>query len=952
MKSNKFYKKKKSSFKNFREKAPIIITSIILYLCISSSTIKAQQNKSSIHSNASYAEKIYLQLDKTTYVTGSTIWFKSIITDAVTHAPTTLSKILYVELIDQDKRILAKKLIKIENGIGQGFFDLDKDFKKGSYLVRAYTQWNKNFDSDFIFEQYIYLFHTEQKKEPITNLTLLKDSKKVNRLQAFIDPLLIDFEHKRELTVFVKLNDQKDTLTLKKMDNGQYFIDYPIERDSEYATLEIQTKNEKTYSRTFILNKEYVDLQFFPESGELVHGLNNKIGFKAVNPNGKGTIVRGEIVDEKGTVITSFRSNILGMGSFILKGVQDGKSYYARLFNSVSKEESKRYSLPKVASKGNIISMIRNDNNILLTVASNYLKNDNMFLRLAHRGTTQYSKNISLKNGPFTILIPNKFLPEGIISATLMDSNKRPIAERLYFNQRQEKRINLDITTNKKSYTKREQTHLDIQATDSVGKPINANLSLLVINKEPLGKSQSLRQNILSYYLLDSELRGKIENPGFYFNSPRDMQYHLDALMLTQGWRKYHYAKPLGKLLYKPEKNLSITGVIKRNPYRKTKKVNISMMTLGKSGNIYSKEIGTFNNFQFDLDDEYGDRIGVTIQTTGEKGKKGRYPVTLQKEKSPPINFNHYKSIETINDSTFQTFIEKEIAYDKVLKNFLERFDNQLLDEVVLSNYKMTPNRKKVMEKWGKPDLVIDGKELVEKIQKWSYGIYSIIEFNYPEKITIHHSLPDLIINNHKSGSPDPAHVSAFFERQIRFGKVRFPKPFAKIKGSDMTLVVIDGIPVKYIVEYPDIASIPTKAIKSFELIRCSKNRSIWEETTFRGTPYKGSFCMGIIAIYTHAGKGLAGTRTPKGITYTSTPVFSSPREFYAPKYDSKNINDSSPDLRSLVEWKPILKTGNLGKVTASYFNADNIGKMIVVVEAISGNGEIGYKEIVYEVNE
>lgn len=928
----------------------LIVTTIIFFLCTLSTTIEAQQNNTDINSNASYAEKIYLQLDKSAYATETTIWFKAIVTDAITHAPTTLSKILYAELIDQDKKVLAKKLIKIENGIGQGFFDLDKELKKGSYLVRAYTQWNKNFGSDFIFEQYIYLFHIDQKKEPITNLTLLKDPTKTNRLQASIDPLLIDPEHKRKLTVFVKLNDQKDTLTLKKMDDGKYFIDYPLESDSEYATLEIQTQNEKTYSKTFILNKEYVDLQFFPESGELVHGLNNKIGFKAVNPNGKGKIVQGEIIDEQGTSVASFRSNILGMGSFIIKGVQDGKSYHARLFNSLSKEESKRYPLPKVASKGNILSMSRNDNSILLTVASNYLKNDNMLLRISHRGTIQYLKNISLKNGTYTLLIPNKLLPEGIISGVLMNSNKQPVAERLYFNQRPEKRINIDITTNKEIYSKRESTRLDIQATDSVGKPINANLSLLVINKEQLGKSQSLRQNILSYYLLDSELRGKIENPGFYFNSPRDIQYHLDVLMLTQGWRKYHYAKPLGKLLYKPEKNLSITGVIKRNPYRKTKKVNISMMTFGKSGNIYSKEIGTFNNFQFDLDDEYGDQIGVTIQTTGEKGKKERYPVTLQKEKSPPINFNHYKSIETVNDSTFQTFIEKEIVYDKVLKNFSERFDNQLLDEVVLSNYKLTPNRKKVMEKWGKPDLVIDGKELVEKIQKWSYGIYSIIEFNYPEKITIHHSLPDLIIENHKSSSPDPAHVSAFFERQIRFGKVRFPKPFAKIKGSDMTLVVIDGIPVKYIVEYPDIASIPTKAIKSFELIRCSKNRSIWEEATFRGTPYKGSFCMGIIAIYTHAGKGLAGTKTPKGITYTSMPVFSSPREFYTPKYDNKNINDSSPDLRSLVEWKPILKTDRLGKVTTSYYNADNIGKMKIVIEAISKNGEIGYKEIGYKV--
>jgi hypothetical protein len=48
--------------------------------------------------------------------------------------------------------------------------------------------------------------------------------------------------------------------------------------------------------------------------------------------------------------------------------------------------------------------------------------------------------------------------------------------------------------------------------------PVEANLSLLVINKNQLGAMQKTRQNILSWFLLDSELRGEIENPGFYFN--------------------------------------------------------------------------------------------------------------------------------------------------------------------------------------------------------------------------------------------------------------------------------------------------------------------------------------------------------------------------------------------------------------------------------------------------
>ena len=35
---------------------------------------------------------------------------------------------------------------------------------------------------------------------------------------------------------------------------------------------------------------------------------------------------------------------------------------------------------------------------------------------------------------------------------------------------------------------------------------------------------------------------------------------------------------------------------------------------------------------------------------------------------------------------------------------------------------------------------------------------------------------------------------------------------------------------------------------------------------------------------------------------------------------------------------------------TTSFFNADNPGKMKVIVEAISEDGRIGYKELIYDV--
>ena len=83
----------------------------------------------------------------------------------------------------------------------------------------------------------------------------------------------------------------------------------------------------------------------------------------------------------------------------------------------------------------------------------------------------------------------------------------------------------------------------------------------------------------------------------------------------------------------------------------------------------------------------------------------------------------------------------------------------------------------------------------------------------------------------------------------------------------------------------------------------------------------------------------------------TSVPVFSATREFYAPKYENQQSHDwVIPDLRALIHWDPVLETDSLGNASASYYNADHVGKMMVVVEAVSENGEIGYQEMEYAI--
>jgi hypothetical protein len=71
------------------------------------------------------------------------------------------------------------------------------------------------------------------------------------------------------------------------------------------------------------------------------------------------------------------------------------------------------------------------------------------------------------------------------------------------------------------------------------------------------------------------------------------------------------------------------------------------------------------------------------------------------------------------------------------------------------------------------------------------------------------------------------------------------------------------------------------------------------------------------------------------------------------PKYDQLKPEDwIKPDLRALVHWDLQLITNEEGNARTTFYNADNLGKMMVVIEAVSDNGEIGYQEFEYEVDQ
>jgi hypothetical protein len=228
------------------------------------------------------------------------------------------------------------------------------------------------------------------------------------------------------------------------------------------------------------------------------------------------------------------------------------------------------------------------------------------------------------------------------------------------------------------------------------------------------------------------------------------------------------------------------------------------------------------------MDDEYGDNLNVLIQSASKSNKKKQYLITLDKKEPPPIVFTHTRSVQK-PDSIVQAYIKQNIEHKKAEDAYKSKNEGLILQEVIVKSRILSPQQKAVTEKYGAPDVVIDGKEIQAKEEKWSYGLYSVLLFKFPDKIKV-----------------------------TRYGNGFL---YASLYNPEPTLVVIDGIPVKSY-EYSLIPDIPPSAVKSFELIAYAKDFfNLFCEAIRCGpnTPSTGN----VIAIYTYAGKGLYGV-SPK----------------------------------------------------------------------------------------
>jgi Carboxypeptidase regulatory-like domain len=314
----------------------------------------------------------------------------------------------------------------------------------------------------------------------------------------------------------------------------------------------------------------HIDVQFFPEGGELVSGLRSRVAFKAVNNNGAGEDIKGTVEDNDGNVVADIATQHLGMGVFALMP-QAGKTYHAVI--TKFGETSYTVNLPPVRDAGFTLSVDNKErDSIFIKIAVNDKlfsgKQNSVFYLVAQSGgRVYYTTEGKLASPVFAARVARSRFPSGIVQFTLFSQEGEPINERLAFVMNDDT-MKMKLTNVASSYAPRQKVSIGIESHPGEKDSLIGSFSVSVINESRVFVNETAESTILNNILVTSELKGYIEQPNYYFtNINGQKQADLDVLMLTQGYRRFEWKKVLGDtvepIIYQPQQGLELDGTLK-----------------------------------------------------------------------------------------------------------------------------------------------------------------------------------------------------------------------------------------------------------------------------------------------------------------------------------------------------------------------------------------------------
>lgn len=638
---------------------------LLFFLCLATVTGFAQGTSLTLCDSAALRavqvgmvlvpERVYMQFDNSAYFLGETIWFKAYVTSGNDNAPTSVSKVLYVELVAPEGYVVKTEKYKIDDGgICVGEFYMDPLYLSGYFEIRAYTRYMLNWGDEAIFSRVFPVFDKvngnnwdfknmlDRRRSFAKGKRWIQEDDANNVLMFYPEgghlvdglPARVAFEVRGERgaqksdTIAIYA-DGKYLLKAVPVHWGKGLFEFlPDKRVDYVAEVFVQNNNGK-------LKKHRVKLPEIAEKGVTMQIDESGDTIRVVTH-------RNYKAKDKDCIAIVYRSSIC---------------YYTHL----SGDRTDTIYLNKNSLPEGVCRAVVFTGNIPLSERIFFVEHD--------RGGKNDLRVVKLN-----------------VSANEVPLNK----------------------VEKKSY---EKVTIVVEREDSLPIENDAEFSLSVVDKA--GKiTTSWGWNMYTYLLLGSEIKGYIPDAMQYFDPANDKRKaHLDLVMMTNGWTAYDWSKLSSQHLtglIEAEKEITLRGKF----YRSVRgRLGLSMYTgfknipqpynlirLDVAYNPDTIKTSTFRTdengaFMLGLRDFYGKRVvALSPRTQMRHSDFSRYRVVLDRYFSPSPRFVSYwernigSSLVAVPDDTLQR--TKEYFFldniDVVAKKKRTSFDTPPISELNL----------------------------------------------------------------------------------------------------------------------------------------------------------------------------------------------------------------------------------------------------------------------------
>ena len=688
----------------------------------------------------------------------------------------------------------------------------------------------------------------------------------------------------------------------------------------------------------FVYNADYINkhdqpnlkalsLQFFAEGGDMVAGVPNRVAFKATDGSGLPVNVKGSVTDNTGKRVADFSTEHDGLGSFTIENPDAAKTYTATIAGASGIMST--YSLPQVKKQG-IVMHVENGNPgrlFVMVSRSEFGKAAYNTVRVVAQmnGHQVYNAVLNVEEGETTAPISKKNLPPGILQITMFDSAGMPLAERLVFVS------NYDVV---KPVVRLDSVNLNTRGRNKYSFRLDdiapASLSVAVTNASVDGATGK-EENILSSFLMTSDLKGYINEPGYYFAKKDSATlHHLDLLLMTQGWRRFEWKKLLANqpvsLKYPVESAMNLRGTVTKSDRKEpVKDGKVSFIIKGEDSTSVMAEGGLTDKGEF-LVKDINFYKGAMIAYMGTNNKKDNFIVDVHLEPSYIDSLKKSRSVPLVNIDTTDISNRKS-----AWANYLQGNINSLqaanfngfnyLGNVVVKARRASKEDSLNAAYAGGPFLM--GKAIDPEAYKNYTTIWQMIQVAVPG-VTVE---------------------GDFFNPNISFNRYANLNGLSINNGSGLTAEGNEetGGPV---IETNGIAFFLNEVNVSKDVINSLSPGDIGLIKVLKSEAASLNATEGAIAIYTKKGVSVNTAKYDKSFTQINREGYAIERRYYAPDYERHpEMNRSETDKRFTLYWNGTIQPSKDGVYRFSFYNSDLPKSFKLIIQGMDKEGQLIHHE-------